>query len=289
LRIKIELATSGKQAYPENAKVRRFEFHGNLVSPRFVEAMTSFEKIRLTNMRVSTPIKFAAATGLIISASLCAQSPSVTPPNATASALPATPVTTPQSATPVRPSQLPPNRAQVSFTNGILFVSANNSSLNQILRQIAADTGMKITGGVTDERVFGNYGPAAPAQVLNSLLDGTGSNMLLVERDDASLAELILTPRNGGPTPPNPNASAFNERPEPPRNFSAHPNEPFESTPPQQNNAVTPPVEPAATTTPTPASTTQPDSPNGVKTPQQIYEQLQRLRQQQPQPQSQPQ
>ena len=253
--------------------------------------MTSFEKIRLINMRVSTPIKFVATTGLIISASLCAQSPSVAPPNATASALPATPVTTPQSAPPLRPSQLPPNRAQVTFTNGILSVSANNSSLNQILRQIAADTGMKITGGVTDERVFGNYGPATPAQVLNSLLDGTGSNMLLVERDDASLAELILTPRNGGPTPPNPNASAFNERSERPRNFSERPhlNEPSEPAPPPQNNVVTPTVEPAATTMPTPASTTQPDSPNGVKTPQQIYEQLQRLRQQQPQPQSQPQ
>jgi len=32
---------------------------------------------------------------------------------------------------------------------------------------------------------------------------------------------------------------------------------------------------------------TQPDSPNGVKTPQQIYEQLQRLRNQQQQPQTQ--
>ncbi len=251
--------------------------------------MTSFEKTRLTNMRVSTPVKFAATTCLIISASLCAQSPSVPQPNTSAATLPATPLTTPQPTTPLRPSQLPPNRAQVTFTNGVLSVSANNSSLNQILRQIAADTGMKITGGVNDERVFGNYGPADPAQVLNWLLDGTGSNMLLVQRDDASLAELILTPRNGGPTPPNPNASALNERSESPRNFSVQPNQPSEPAPPPQNNAVAPPVDPAATTTPTPAGSTQPDSPNGVKTPQQIYEQLQRLRQQQPQPQSQPQ
>ena len=134
-------------------------------------------------------------------------------PNTSAATLPATPLTTPQPTTPLRPSQLPPNHAQVTFTNGVLSVSANNSSLNQILRQIAADTGMKITGGVNDERVFGNYGPADPAQVLNSLLDGTGSNVLLVQRDDASLAELILTPRNGGPTPPNPNASALNKDP----------------------------------------------------------------------------
>jgi hypothetical protein len=249
--------------------------------------MTSFEKTRLTHMRVPMQIKFAAS--LILSASLGAQSPPVTPPNATSSALPATSVTTQQTAVPPRPSQVPPNRAQVSFSNGTLSVSANNSSLNQILREIAADTGMKITGGVSDERVFGNYGPADPAQILDSLLDGTAINMVLVQRDDASLAELILTPRNGGPTPPNPNASASNGRAEPPRNFSAQPNPPAEAAPPAQNNTVAPQVDPAATTTPTPASGTQPDSPNGVKTPQQIYEQLQRLRQQQQQPQSQPQ
>jgi hypothetical protein len=251
--------------------------------------MTSFEKTRLTNMRVPTKIKFAAATSLILSAPLYSQSPPVTPPNAASSALAATPVTTQQLAVPPRPSQIPPNRAKVSFSNGILSVSADNSSLNQILREIAADTGMKITGGVTDERVFGNYGPANPAQVLDSLLDGTAINMVLVQRDDASLAELILTPRNGGPTPPNPNASASNEGREPPRNFAAQPNPPSEPAPPPQSNAVAPPVDPAATTTPTPASGTQPDSPNGVKTPQQIYEQLQRMRQQQQQPQSQPQ
>jgi hypothetical protein len=256
--------------------------------PNLVEAMTSFGKTRLINMRVPTQITFAAS--LILSASLCAQSPPVTPPNATSSALPATSVTTQQTAVPPRPLQVPPNRAQVSFSNGTLSVSANNSSLNQILREIAADTGMKITGGVTDERVFGNYGPADPAQVLDSLLDGTAINMVLVQRDDASLAELILTQRNGGPTPPNPNAPALNERSESLREFSgrAHPNAPSEPTASPQNNVVTPPVDPAATT-PTPASGTQPDSPNGVKTPQQIYEQLQRLRQQQQQPQSQPQ
>ena len=84
---------------------------------------------------------------------------------------------------PLTPSQRPPNRAQVTYADGMLSVSADNSSLNQILRQIASSTGMKITGGVADERVFGHYGPATPAQILASLLDGTGSNMILVQRD----------------------------------------------------------------------------------------------------------
>ncbi|MEI9977565.1 MAG: hypothetical protein WDN23_00960 [Edaphobacter sp.] len=265
-------------------------FRGNLVSPSFVEAMTSFEKTRLTSMRIITQIGFMSAAGLVFSAVLLAQSRPVPQANPSASALPPTPSTAPPITPdpPLRPSQTPPTRARISYSNGILTVAANNSSLNQILRQIASDTGMKITGGVEDERVFGNYGPAEAAEVLTGLLDGTSSNMILVQRDDASLAELVLTPRNGGPTPPSPHAAVVEDAPEAPRNFSVQPNPPSDPTPPPQNLPVTPPVDPATTAPPAPASTTQPDSPNGVKTPQQIYEQLQRLRQQQP-PQTPPQ
>ena len=63
---------------------------------------------------------------------------------------------------------------------------------------------MHISGGVPEQRVFGNYGPAAPATVLATLIDGTGSNMVLRESASDGPAELILTPRVGGPTPPSP-------------------------------------------------------------------------------------
>src|SRR5437764_15453174 len=109
------------------------------------------------------PIRFAAVTGLAFAASLPAQSPR--PPQSPASAqtsstLPATPTTTQPEPPPIplTPSQRPPKRAQVTYADGTLSISADNSSLNQILRQISTDTGMKITGGVTDERVFGQYG-----------------------------------------------------------------------------------------------------------------------------------
>lgn len=158
--------------------------------------------------------------------------------------------------------QPPQHPARVTYANGQLFVSANNSSLNQILRDIARETGMKITGGVTDERVFGQYGPASPSKILGELLDGTGSNMLLLQATTATPAELILTPRQGGPTPPNPNA--VEEEPLPP---PVRPQYPI-ATPPEAN---------APRNTSGPAQ----QSPNAPKTPQQIYEQLQRMRQQQ--------
>ncbi|MBB5339395.1 hypothetical protein [Tunturiibacter gelidoferens] len=241
-------------------------------------------------MQSSTPIRLITAASFAFSALLSAQTapaPQAKPAGAvqTLSTLPATALTTaptppPTPATPLTPSQEQPKHAQVTLANGILSVTADNSSLNQILRQISRETGIKITGGVMDERVFGHYGPAAPDQVLADLLDGTGSNMLLVARDGTTPAELILTPRQGGPTPPNPNAQTFDDKsdteqaqpaPEPP------PPSTFEA--PSARNKTAPPITPATPDSATPADASQPDSPNGVKTPQQIYEQLQRLRQ----------
>ena len=57
------------------------------------------------------------------------------------------------------------HRARVTYTNGLLQVRADDSSLNQILRDISAETGMKIIGGVADQRVFGSYGPASAGAV----------------------------------------------------------------------------------------------------------------------------
>jgi hypothetical protein len=94
--------------------------------------------------------------------------------------------------------------AEVVYAHGLLQVAADDSSLNQILRTISRQTGMKITGGVADQRVYGMYGPGVPAAILAKLLDGAGSNMLLRQTAADAPMELVLTPRLGGPTPPQP-------------------------------------------------------------------------------------
>jgi hypothetical protein len=246
-------------------------------------------------MQRSAPIRLTAVASLALSASLLAQTPSTPQPSPSAStqpsALPATsPTTTPAPPPiPLTPAQLPPNRAKINFADGVLSISADNASLNQILRQIATNTGMKITGGVSDERVFGEYGPAPVDQILSALLDGTGSNMILVHRDGDAPTELILTPRQGGPTPPSPNSAVFNDRSQPRETPPVQVAQPAPE-PSGPANQVNPPTStgPASTGT-SPSNTSQPESPNGVKTPQQIYEQLQRMRQQQQQQQQQPQ
>jgi hypothetical protein len=232
------------------------------------------------------PIRFILCSSVASAALLSAQSAPAPQlkPSATvqaASTLPPTPPTV-EPTMPLTPSQQQPKRAQVTSANGILSITADNSSLNQILRQISHDTGIKITGGVMDERVFGQYGPATPDQILAELLDGTGSNMLFVKHDGDAAPELILTPRQGGPTPPNPNADTSDDKADSQDSQPApEPSQPTTDAGPDRNRTV-PPIVPAAPGASSPADSSQPDSPNGVKTPQQIYEQLQRLRQQTP-------
>lgn len=220
-------------------------------------------------MQHSAPIRYAAAASLAFSALLFAQARPGLRAKSSAATLPATPPTAQLPAAPAlppTPSQLPAHPADVTYASGLLTVSASNSSLNQILREIARETGLKISGGVLDERVFGQYGPAPTAQILNTLLAGTSSNMLLVESNGTAPAELILTPREGGPSPPNPNAAAFDDS---------------DSSGDASRPAFQPAGSGAAVGEGSPAPAAQPLSPNGVKTPQQIYDELQRLRQQQ--------
>lgn len=143
-------------------------------------------------------------------AGVFAQAPGSTLPSTAPTSLPSAGITAPIAATAGAGTYPDPHhhRAQVSCTAGQLSVHADNSSLNGILRAVAHCTGMRITGGVADQRVFGNYGPAAPATVLTTLLDGTGTNMLLLETAENQPAELVLTPRTGGITPPSPNTVA---------------------------------------------------------------------------------
>ena len=205
--------------------------------------------------------------------------------------------------------------AAIEYSNGLLTVTARDVSLNSILRQISQATGMKISGGVRDDRVF------RPSAVLDTLLEGSGSNVLLVSNAASEPAQLILSPRVGGATPPGqfatgnqaadvesdnnvalparaggqgvppPSPVGFRADVPPAANSNSPLNPPLSA--PTSNNSdsqavVFPPV--SATSTPATATTSSDvtqQAPGGVKTPQQIFEQLQRLRQQEEQTQPQ--
>jgi hypothetical protein len=239
-------------------------------------------------MSFSTPIRSGLTILCLAASPLLAQAIPATPPTKPSPLVPIPASQTPAqpiAAQPVRPpsaASLPAHRAQVTFTGGRLSIIADNSSLNQILREISTLTGMKITGGVNDERVYGTYGPGDASTILASLLGGTGSNMLLIFDSHRQPQELILTSRNGGPTPPSPSASRGRDEDDLPPQLTPHiPRGATAQLPPRPQTPGPPAAEPTPAAADPAANTTTQQSPNGVSTPQQIYDQLMKLKQQQ--------
>ena len=114
---------------------------------------------------------------------------------------------------------------------------------------------------------------------------------MLRETEKDAPGELILTPRNGGPSPPNPNASRDEDYPAAPQVSTPVPRPgqgprppPVYAPPPTATQVEAPPESPADPPASDPASS-DPASPNGVKSPQQVYQELQQLQQQQAKPQ----
>jgi hypothetical protein len=194
--------------------------------------------------------------------------PASTAPAATAAGF--TPAQSPFSPTAPPPSMLeqPAREAQIVLAGNSLSIHADNSSLAAILHQIGEKSGMKIEGLGADERVFGNFGPGAPRDVLADLLDGTAYNLVLLgDLSSGAPRELILSPATRGGT-----AAA-----------SVAPQANADDASNEQETADVPP--PPAPDVP-PPGTTPPPNP-GVKSPQQLFEQLQHMRQAQQQQQQQ--
>jgi hypothetical protein len=182
--------------------------------------------------------------------------------------------------------------AGVTWTGSVLTIQGKGDSLRNILVAVSRATGMKITGGVPEEQVFGSYGPGAVQDVLPQLFDGIGVNVLLMN-DGAKPKELVLTARTGGVTPPQtrPIADAdqgFRNRLNSLGRGQGNGNQPppIQAQPPQPSRPQqTGAVDASTPATPATNADGQPQSPNGVRTPEQIFEELrQRQQQQQQQP-----
>jgi hypothetical protein len=116
----------------------------------------------------------------------------------------------------------------VSWDGRGLEIEASNSSLDEILHQVAVDTGVKLEGIVHDQRIFGTYGPGPARDVLSKLLDGSGYNVLMIGgRDADSPLEIVLT-ASSPDSPP----TAVNNRSNPEDEDAAEPPEPEQPPPP---------------------------------------------------------
>lgn len=172
----------------------------------------------------------------------------------------------------------PAQPATITLDKGVLAIRADNSSLSAILKHVASSSGMTVEGFQQDQRVFGVYGPGNPTDILSSLLQDAGYNFLLVgSTESGTPKEIVLTARSGGGAATSgPAQPASDDQPEEDDSDNSNNTNNFPEQPP-------PMVERPA---PIPgASTPAPNSDGQVKTPAQIIQELQRLRQQQTNPQ----
>ncbi|MDE3188453.1 MAG: hypothetical protein KGM96_13145 [Acidobacteriota bacterium] len=120
----------------------------------------------------------------------------------------ATPPEPPKPNWPVNDKAAP---AAVTWDSRGLSIQAKNSSLQQILEDVATATGAKLEGTVADQRVFGVYGPGQARDVLIQLLQGSGYNVLMIgDQDRGAPSRIVLTARSAGGQQTSANRAAQN-------------------------------------------------------------------------------
>ncbi len=98
-------------------------------------------------------------------------------------------------ATPAPPEQMPAHAPRVVFSDGILTITADNSTLGDILRAVHRQTGATVdVPGNATERVVGQFGPGPARDVLASLLNGSHFNYVLLgsETNPTGLEQVVL-------------------------------------------------------------------------------------------------
>jgi len=204
--------------------------------------------------------------------------------------------------------QIPPTPANVSYQGGLLTISAQNSTLGEILRDVRKLTGASIEippgSAGANERVVTHLGPGTPRDVLVGLLNGSSFNYVMLgsSSDPAAITSVILTANpsssgatqtaanvsNPGATPPNrvPQPQPSNQQLIAPQPGNGQPaNAEADDSKDDDDSAADDQAQPAQPDANAQNQQQQadPNQPNaGPKTPEQILDMLQRQRQQQP-------
>ena len=158
-------------------------------------------------MRTLTPRLLFLIGGSLCATTLPAQTPSAQLAPSTQPAPihhPRPTAAHPAAAAPVEPPPPPnwpindqPNPAAVQFDSAGLHIDATNSSLQQILTAVTSATGTKVEGFAKDERVYGNFGPGQPRDVLAQLLQGSGYNIVMIgDQGSGAPREIELSSRS---------------------------------------------------------------------------------------------
>ena len=104
-----------------------------------------------------------------------------------------------------------PGNAAITWDSQGLKIEAANASLQQILKDVSMDTGAKVEGLASDERVFGAYGPGQARDVISQLLQGSGYNVVMIgDQGHGTPRQILLSARRSGDVQPGANNSQVN-------------------------------------------------------------------------------
>lgn len=110
---------------------------------------------------------------------------------------------------PKRPAELPPQPPKVTCRGNDLTISANNSTLQEILQAVKGCTGAKIEipDGAVRVRSFEELGPGPVRSVLDELLSGTPYNYVIQSSDTNPLkVETVMLSMRGSDDKPGSNS-----------------------------------------------------------------------------------
>ena len=160
-----------------------------------------------------------------------------------------------------------PSKPSVTWDSHGLRIEATNASLRDILKEVSTDTGAKVEGLATDERVFGEYGPGSARDVITQLLHGSSYNVLMIgDQGEGTPRQIVLSARKA-PGPANANRQAPEQ-----------PDEDFVPDEPQADEPIQPQQPPLINGR---GPMMPPQGPPGApRTPQQILQELQQRQQQ---------
>ena len=187
---------------------------------------------------------------------------------------------------PVQPiplDSMAPVPPQVSYQNAQLTIVAPNSTLGDILRAVRKQTGAEIEIPVATERVVTHLGPGPAREVVAELLNGSRFNYVLMgsSGNDAALTRVVLVLKTGpdNVNPPGgpavaPGSVAYVQPAPGPDAVEAE--APEDNTDDAADQAAAEAEQPVVA----------PDQQPGVKTPQEMLQEMQQrqlmLQQQQP-------
>jgi hypothetical protein len=111
-------------------------------------------------------------------------------------------------------------RVRVNVTHELMSIVANRATLSEVLYEVHVKTGadIAIPAGAEQEHVVASLGPAPGKEVLSSLLTGTHFNFIILGApgEPGGIHQVILSPKTGDVTPPNPSANPPSMIPEEP-------------------------------------------------------------------------